>query len=42
VKLKTEPGFEPAIKEESDRRIYLWKHSNLKPASEEEEKEKEE
>lgn len=41
VKLKTEPGFDPAIKEESDRRIYLWKHSNLKTASEEEEKEKE-
>jgi tetratricopeptide (TPR) repeat protein len=41
VKLKTEPGFEPAIKEDSERRIYLWKHSNLKPASEEEEKEKE-
>jgi tetratricopeptide (TPR) repeat protein len=41
VKLKTEPGFEPTIKEENDRRIYLWKHSNLKPDSEEEEKEKE-
>jgi len=41
VKLKTEPGFEPTIKEESDRRIYLWKHSNLKSNSEEEEKEKE-
>src|SRR6185295_17185827 len=31
----------PTIKEESDRRIYLWKHSNLKPDSEEDEKEKE-
>src|SRR5215216_2366443 len=41
VKLKTEPGFEPTIKEDGDRRIYLWKHSNLKPESEEEEKEKE-
>lgn len=41
VKLKTEPGFDPTVKEESDRRIYLWKHSNLKPASEEDEKEKE-
>ena len=41
VKLKTEPGFEPAIKEETDRRIYSWKHANLKSA-EEEEKEKEE
>ena len=35
VKLKTEPGFEPTIKEDNDRRIYLWKHSNLKPDSEE-------
>src|SRR5215213_2865154 len=41
VKLKTEPGFEPTIKEENDRRIYLWNHSNLKPDSEEDEKEKE-
>lgn len=41
VKLKTEPGFDPTIKEDSDRRIYLWKHSNLKPDSEEDEKEKE-
>jgi len=35
VKLKTEPGFEPAIKEDNDRRTYVWKHSNLKPDSEE-------
>src|SRR6185369_1127560 len=41
VKLKTEPGFDPTGKDESDRRIYLWKHSNLKPDSEEDEKEKE-
>src|SRR6185312_3496164 len=41
VKLKTEPGFDPTIKEDSDRRIYLWKHSNLKPDSEEEKKEEE-
>jgi tetratricopeptide (TPR) repeat protein len=41
VKLKTEPGFEPTIKEDNDRRIYVWKHSNLKPESEEEEKDKE-
>ena len=40
VKLKTEPGLEPTIKEESDRRVYLWKHANLKPDSEQE-KEKE-
>jgi tetratricopeptide (TPR) repeat protein len=38
VKLKTEPGFEPDIKEDNDRRIYLWKHSNLKPDSEDEKK----
>jgi len=31
VKLKTEPGFDPTIKEESDRRVYFWKHSQLKP-----------
>lgn len=41
VKLKTEPGFDPTIKEEGERRIYLWKHSNLKPDSEEEKKENE-
>ena len=41
VKLKTEPGFEPSIKEQDGRKIYSWKHANLKPASEEdEEKEK--
>ena len=44
VKLKTEPGFEPAIKEQDGRRIYSWKHANLKSDTErdeEEEKEKE-
>lgn len=41
VKLKTEPEFEPAITEDSERRIYSWKHANLKSA-EDEEKEKEE
>ena len=40
VKLKTEPGFEPAIKEQDGRRIYSWKHANLKPDSEEDEKKK--
>lgn len=35
VKLKTEPGFEPAIKEQEGRRIYSWKHANLKADSEE-------
>jgi tetratricopeptide (TPR) repeat protein len=41
VKLKTEPGFEPTIKEQDGRRIYSWKHAQLKPDSEEVEKEKE-
>jgi tetratricopeptide (TPR) repeat protein len=42
VKLKTEPGFEPTIKDEGDRRVYSWKHSNLKSESEEEDKDKDE
>ena len=43
VKLKTEPGFEPTIKEEGDRRTYVWKHANLKPDSDDEkDKEKKE
>ncbi|HEY2962405.1 MAG TPA: DUF3857 domain-containing protein [Pyrinomonadaceae bacterium] len=41
VKLKTEPGFEPAIKEQEGRRTYSWKHANLKPDSEEQDKDKE-
>ena len=41
VKVKNEPGFEPAIKDENDRRVYHWKHANLKPAGEED-KDKEE
>jgi len=36
VKLKTKPGAEPAITEENDRRIYLWKHSNLERPEEDE------
>jgi tetratricopeptide (TPR) repeat protein len=40
VKLKTEPGFEPAIKELDGRRTYSWKHANLKPESEEPDKDK--
>ncbi|HKR12404.1 MAG TPA: DUF3857 domain-containing protein [Pyrinomonadaceae bacterium] len=42
VKLKTEPGFEPATREDNDRRIYSWKHANLKSDTDEEEKDKEE
>src|SRR5689334_18442436 len=41
VKLKTEPGFEPAIAESGDRRVYSWKHSQLKPESELQDKDKE-
>ena len=40
VKLKTDKGFEPTIKEENDRRIYHWKHANLKPDSDEKEADK--
>lgn len=40
VKLKTEPDFEAAIKEQDGRRLYSWKHANLKTASEEEEEQK--
>ena len=40
VKLKTEPGFDPTIKEQDGRVIYSWKHANLKPDSEEEDKDK--
>ncbi len=40
VKLKTEPGFAPTIKEENDRRVYVWKHANLKTDSEAEEEKK--
>src|ERR1044071_5033387 len=39
VKLKTEPSFEPAIKEQDGRRIYSWKHANLKSENEREEEE---
>ena len=40
VKLKTEPGYEPAIKEDKDRRTYSCKQSKLKRDSDEDEKEK--
>jgi hypothetical protein len=40
VKLKTESGFEPTIKEQDGRRVYSWKNANLKPDSEREEEEK--
>ena len=34
VKLKTEKGFDPAVKELEGRRVYLWKHSVLKHVEE--------
>lgn len=40
IKLKTEPGFEPTISQQGDRRIYRWKSSHLKRESEEEKKKK--
>ncbi|HEX5835350.1 MAG TPA: DUF3857 domain-containing protein [Pyrinomonadaceae bacterium] len=40
VKLKTEPGFDATIKEQDGRRVYSWKHANLKPESEVEEERK--
>lgn len=36
IKLKTKPDFEPAIREENGRRIYLWKHANLERPDEDE------
>jgi tetratricopeptide (TPR) repeat protein len=41
VKLKTEAGFEPSINEQAERRVYNWKHANLKrDESDDKEKEK--
>jgi tetratricopeptide (TPR) repeat protein len=36
VKLKTEKGFEPVIKDQDQRRIYSWKRANLKREDKEE------
>ncbi|HEX5965992.1 MAG TPA: DUF3857 domain-containing protein, partial [Pyrinomonadaceae bacterium] len=41
VKLKTEPGYEPSIKEDNGRRLYTWKKAQLKREADEFEKEKE-
>ncbi len=41
VKLKTEPGYDAAIKEADGRRIYTWKTAKLKRDADEDEKEKE-
>ena len=40
VKLKTESGFQPTTKEDNERRIYFWKHANLEPANDKQEKDK--
>jgi tetratricopeptide (TPR) repeat protein len=42
IKLKNEPGFEPSIKDETDRRVYHWKHATLKTATDDEDKDAEE
>jgi tetratricopeptide (TPR) repeat protein/transglutaminase-like putative cysteine protease len=31
IKLKTQPGYDPKISDEGDRRIYRWTHSQTKP-----------
>ncbi|HZN06175.1 MAG TPA: DUF3857 domain-containing protein [Pyrinomonadaceae bacterium] len=40
IKLKTESGYEPAIKDQTDRRVYTWKKAKLKRDSDDDEKEK--
>src|SRR5262245_45524021 len=39
VKLKTEPGLDPIIKLQQGRRVYSWKHANLKRKEKDDEKE---
>ncbi len=39
VKIKAEPGLDPVIKDQEGRRLYTWKHSNLKRNTKEEEEE---
>src|SRR5262245_861672 len=39
VKLKTESGLDPTIKDQQGRRIYSWKHANLKRKDKDNEKE---
>jgi tetratricopeptide (TPR) repeat protein len=41
AQLKTETGLDPAIKEQDGRRIYSWKHANLKREEKEKDDEKE-
>jgi len=40
VKLKLEPGFTPSINDQDARRVYLWKHANLKTDNKESEEDK--
>jgi tetratricopeptide (TPR) repeat protein len=40
VKLKTEAGFDPAVKEQDGRRVYSWKHANLKREDDDKDDEK--
>jgi tetratricopeptide (TPR) repeat protein len=40
VKLKAEPGLEPVIKEQDGRRVYSWKHANLKREEDDKDEEK--
>jgi tetratricopeptide (TPR) repeat protein len=40
VKLKTEPGLEPVTKEQDGRRVYSWKHANLKREEDDKDDEK--
>src|SRR5215510_2605929 len=40
VKLKTEAGFNPAVKEQDGRRVYSWKHANLKREDDDKDDEK--
>jgi tetratricopeptide (TPR) repeat protein len=41
VKLKTEPSFEPTIKDQGGRRLYVWKHANLKTEDQDKDDEEE-
>ena len=40
IKLKTQPGFEPEISDQGDRRIYRWESSNLQRESDADKKKK--
>jgi len=42
VKLKTEPGLDPIVREQQGRRVYSWKHASLKRKEKDDENNKEE